>query len=144
MNSSKGAWHLRQHLPVWLLSPLPQHFLLLALPHSPINTEVTPQQLQLWLSPRPQIFSIRRALWQRLAFHLPLPNQQLLFPFTLKATSEYYELLRKHTVQARAALEIHWDLGWATEKVVIAFGTALGRYSYVSRHYVRHTANFSW
>lgn len=126
---------------MWLLSSIPLHFLLLALTRSPVNIDVTPQQVQLWLNPLPQILHTRRALWWRLAFHLPLPNQQLLFPFTLKAISEYYQLLRKRTVQARAELEIHQDLGWATEKVVIAFRAAVSRY--VRRHYVCSTANFS-
>lgn len=143
MHSSKGAWHFSHPFPIWLLSSIPPHFLLLALTHSPVNIVMKPQQVQLWVNPLPQILHIRRALWRRLAFHLPLPNQQLLFPFTLKAISEYYQLLRKCTVQARAELEIHRDLGWATEKVVIAFRAAVSRYSYVSRHYVCSTANFS-
>lgn len=63
--SRKAARHFCQPLPTQLLSPLPQHFLLLALTHTQyfytkINTPVTPQQLQLQLNPLPQIFHIRR------------------------------------------------------------------------------------
>lgn len=117
-----------QPLPIWLLSPF--HSVFCSSRHPlPCWHPSDTRQLQLRLSPLPQILCVRRELWQGLAFHLPLPNQQLLFPFTLKATSECYQLLRRWP-----ELEIHGDLGWATRNR--PFGAAVGRYSCVSHQCV--------
>lgn len=81
--SSKGACCLCQTLPGWLLC-LPHSIFSSLYSPTPVSIPVTPQQLLLRINPLPQIFCVRRELWQKLAFHLPLPNQQLLFHFHLK------------------------------------------------------------
>lgn len=75
----------------------------------PVNTKVTPQQLLLQLSPLPQIFSIRRACDRGWHFICLFPINSSSSHLHLKPP----QLLKRCALQARAELEIHWDLGWA-------------------------------